>query len=339
MASERRTRAQRWFRRTLLLVATLLASNCGTTREGPTGGETHFLQHCESDPDCGGELVCACGVCTLPCSERSTCEQFADAVCHPVTATTSCQATSVGLCDVSCVADNDCASVSLSHRCLGGVCRDVEGPKSECVLGNASANEVVVLGDSFFALSHSTTAFLEDLAREVGTLSVGERYRDYSSVVGNALALGGTGIANQYEAAAAESPVKLVVMTGGGADVLLGSCDVIRPDCPLLVEAAQAARALFQRMADSGVEHVVYAFYPDPVDPVLREEVRALRPLLASVCEESPVPCEWLDLRTAFANNEAAYLDATGTSPTSAGAQATARAIWAAMQGPCAAEP
>jgi hypothetical protein len=127
-------------------------------------------------------------------------------------------------------------------------------------------------------------------------------------------------------------------MTGGGADVLLGSCDVIGPDCPLLVNASNAASALFERMANEGVEHVVYVFYPDPSDAKLREEVATLRTLLQSACEGSPTPCHWLDLRQAFAGHEATYLDPEGTTPTAEGAQASATAIWSVMQQQCIAQ-
>ena len=59
----------------------------------------------------------------------------------------------------------------------------------------------------------------------------------------DALALDGTGIADQYESAAASAPGKVVIMNGGGADVVLGSCSIIDAQCPLLVanEAAYTA--------------------------------------------------------------------------------------------------
>jgi hypothetical protein len=197
---------------------------------------------------------------------------------------------------------------------------------------------VVLLGDIFFALTHGITAFVEDAARQSGVLSAGERYRDFSSVMGNTLALLGNGIADQYAAATEEGPAKVVIMTGGGADVLIGSCDVVDADCPLLVEASSAASALFERMASDGVEHIVYVFYPNPSDATLREEVDMLRPLLRTACEASPTPCHWVDLRPAFAGNEATYLNGEGTTPTTAGARASATAIWSVMRQQCIAQ-
>jgi hypothetical protein len=338
MRTEGQASRLRAWGRGLLLALGLLAFDCAKTREDPTGGETHFLRQCDDDSaPCGSSLVCVCGLCTLPCDESSTCGRFAAADCVSPPATAGCGLASGGFCDVTCTADDDCSWLSTAHVCSGGVCRSDEVPPVGCPKDARSANELVVLGDAFFAVSHRITAFLEDFARQSGALSVGERYRDVSSVTGNTLALGGAGIEGQYLAASTDSPVRVVIMTGGGADVLLGSCEIIGSDCPLLVEAAEAARALFQRMADDGVERIFYAFYPDPTDPLLRAEVDALRPLIASACQESAVPCHFVDLRPAFAGHES-YLDATGTTPTPEGAEAAARQIWEEMRLQCVAQ-
>lgn len=325
--------------RGLLLALGLAGFACGSTREDPTGGETHFLALCDDDATiCGSNLACVCHVCTLPCSEAATCGRFPGASCAAPATADACAEATPGYCEVGCSSDAECADLSASHVCVNGACRSVEVAPRSCAASNVDANGVVLLGDSFFAITHRVTAFLELSARQSGKLAAGERFRDFSSVVGNTLALLGNGIADQYAAASAESPAKVVIMTGGGADVLIGSCDPIGPDCPLLVDATAALRALFERMASDGVEHVLYVFYPDPSDPTLREEVQTLRPLLQGACEDSPTPCHWVDLRSAFANNEATYLDSEGTTPTAEGAQATATAIWSVMQQECIAQ-
>jgi len=317
--------------RALLLASTaLLSFDCGSTREEPTGGETHFLSTCDSDAACG-DLSCVCHVCTLSCSGADSCGRFPGASC--VAAADDCGTQRV--CDISCSKPADCADVAGATACVAGVCRS---PDLACPAGDVSANEVAILGDAFFATSHQITGFLEDAARQSGVLSAGERYRDYSNLTANTLALGGNGIASQYDSAVAESAVKVVIMTGGGADVLLGSCDTISPDCPLLVDAANAAASLLQRLAMDGVEQVVYVFYPNPLDAKLQAEVDTLRPLLASVCQDSPVPCQWLDLRASFAGHEATYLDPPGIAPTLEGARASAHAIWNLMQRACIAQ-
>jgi hypothetical protein len=202
-----------------------------------------------------------------------------------------------------------------------------------------SANQVLVLGDTFFAVSHQITAYLEELARGAGVLQVGQRYRDNSTTVGsNALALAGNGIADQYQRGKAEASVRAVIMNGGGADVLGGHCQAPLSDCSVMLDAATAAEALFAQMAADGVSDVVYAFYADPVDASLRDKMDALRPLIQAKCEASPVPCHWLDLRPTFAGHYDEYILDDGMNPTDAGSRATAQAIWATMQRDCIAQ-
>jgi len=333
MRSETRA-LSRALRALLWVGAVFFSFDCGSTREEPTGGETHFLSTCDSDAACGGDLSCVCHVCTVTCAAAASCARFAGASC--VASAAACGTAKI--CDVSCAEPADCAGVPGATACVAGVCREPDRSVDECPASGIKANEVAILGDAFFATSHRITGFLEEAARQSGVLSAGERYRDYSNLTANTLALGGNGIASQYDSAVAESSVKVVIMTGGGADVLLGSCDTLSPECPLLVDAANAAADLLQRLAKDGVQHVVYVFYPDPADAKLRAEVDTLRPLLERVCQDSPVPCHWLDLRPPFAGNEATYLEPPGTSPTVDGARVGAQAIWSVMQQECIAQ-
>jgi hypothetical protein len=201
-----------------------------------------------------------------------------------------------------------------------------------------NANELVILGDSFFATTHQVTAYLEDLARGAGVLSVGERYQDKSRLIENALALDGQGILSQYDSAAAESPVKVVITNGGGADVLLGSCDPVGPDCPLLVNAAAAFAELLTRLESDGVSEVVYVSYPDPQDAAVLERMDDLRPLLQETCVNSVLPCHFIDLRPVFEGKYTEYIQSDGLNPTPAGSEATASAIWGVMQQECIAQ-
>jgi hypothetical protein len=307
-----------------------------------------------------------CGVCTLPCAERATCEALPAAQCVPGCVTEEVKAP--GVCEVSCVVDADCVVVSAAHRCEQGVCRagslasggggsggsgnaavagtggnagagaGAEAGAGVCDSGTVAANQVLVIGDSFFATTHQITAYLEGLARDAGAVSVGERYRDRSSLFTNGLALGGNGIEDQYTSGASEAEVKVVVMNGGGADALLGSCDSANASSAVVASAADAAHALFAKMAADQVEQVVYAFYPDPGDVNVKARIDALRPLIQSACETAPLPCHWLDLRTVFAGHYAAYVQTDQLNPTDAGARASAEAIWATMQQYCIAQ-
>jgi hypothetical protein len=347
-------------RAVLLLVSALLAPSCGNEGDVSTGGETHFLTVCEPASASCGNLTCLCGVCTLPCSQRPACGAFSDAACMVTSGADTCSNDpSPGHCDVPCVADSDCSVVSSLHRCVGGACRagsltsidggaggsgagsggtGASGAAGACTTGQVSGNQVLLIGDSFFASSHQITAYLEQLSRDAGVLAVGERYRDNSNITANALALVGHGIAAQYESGAAEAEVKAVIMNGGGADVFLGSCTTVDASCAAIADAATAAQDLLAKMAAGDVLAVVYAFYPDPVDDTVRAKMDILRPLIEKACATSPVPCRWLDLRPTFAGHYADYVMADGLNPTAVGSQASAGAIWATMQEYCIAQ-
>ena len=349
MAKIMLSKSTRWL--TILLAALAFSFSCKPESGEPTGGETHFLTRCDGSANtCGDRLMCVCGVCTLPCAERSACLALPAAQCVPGCVTDRVEAP--GVCEVSCVGDADCAVISSAHRCEQGVCRagvlgsggsggsvDVaDAGASACERGTVPANQVLIIGDSFFAASHQITAYLEGLARTAGSVATGERYRDRSSLISNALALAGSGIAEQYTSGVSEAEVKVVIMNGGGADALLGSCDNANASCSVVTAAASAAQALFAKMATDQVEHVVYAFYPDPGDANVKARVDALRPLIQSACVNAPLPCHWLDLRTVFAGHYAEYVRADQLNPTDAGARASAEAIWGTMQQYCVAQ-
>src|SRR6478736_3073540 len=334
-----------------VLALLFAAFSCQRQHDDPTGRETHFLVRCVPGSNtCGSGLSCVCGVCTLPCSERAVCEPLPAAACVASSNDAACGAAmTTGHCDVACLIDADCSVLSQRHRCQLGACRadspsgqaaDAGGSDaSACIRGAISANQLLVIGDSFIAASHQITAYLEGLARDAGTLPAGARYRDNSRLAVNTLANGG--IADEYAAAIAEAEVKVVIMNGGGADALVGACDTVDASCPPIAAAATAARELLAKMAADGVSNVVYVFYPDPVKdttPNLRAKVDALRPLIESACEASSVRCNFLDLRPIFADHYPDYIQADGMNPTSAGSQAAAQAIWAVMQNECIAQ-
>lgn len=320
--------------------ALLLLSHCDGQPHESTGGETHFLRTCDSNSTtspCGNSLGCVCDVCTIPCNGSGDCEDYPGSVCVGSDPSDSCGASpAVGRCDVECVTDADCTYLSASHECDNGTCR---APTSVCERGQVEANELLVIGDSFFAIDHRITAYVEELARADGAISTGERYRDNSSLVANSLAAQGNGLEQQYTDATAESSVQVVLMTGGGADILSTNCDATGPgpDCPALANAADAAARLLARMADDGVRHVVYVFYPDPVPVDVRARVEALRLMIQSVCDAAPLPCHFVDLNPAFVGHRD-YLQADGIFPSPAGSQASAAVIWATMRRYCIAQ-
>src|SRR5690606_8094912 len=210
------------------------------------------------------------------------------------------------VCDVTCPVDGDCLTLSSSHRCVGSVCRGdavgdpgsstgrTSGERACESAGTVAAKEVLLLGDSFFATSHQITAYLEDMARSSGVLQAGDRYRDHSRLTENALAFAGEGLLSQYQEAAAEVAAQVVIMNGGGADVLLGTCDPLDESCPLLLDAVLAFETLLGLMAQDDVADVIYVAYPDPQVEAVMERMDVLRPMLEEVCITSPAPCHWL---------------------------------------------
>lgn len=205
-----------------------------------------------------------------------------------------------------------------------------------CTYAELDTSRVVVLGDTFMALTHEVTTSLEALARASGVLPADESLRDESTVVSNALAAGGNGILGQYSRATEEAPVKIVIMNGGGADVLAATCeDPPSASCEALAAAALGARDFFARAAEDGVSHVLYAFYPNQSDPAYRARMDVLRPAIQAACDESPAPCHFVDLRPVFADHYAEYITAAGINPTLAGSEAAANAIWATMREVC----
>ena len=319
----------------------------------PTGGETHFLRVCDADADdCGHGLRCICGACTVPCEKDDACSQLEGATCEASSAACG-EDLGAATCDVVCQRTEDCLGLSAAAACLSGRCRLSSsspedgsssseggdgGAPSDCATDEVAANEVLVIGDSFFATTHQVTAFLEDFAREAGALQTGERYRDDSRLVGNALALDGGGILAQYQNATEEAPAKLVIMNGGGADVLLGSCEVLDEKCPLIENAASAFEDLLVQIGADGVADVIYVAYPDPEPMDVRARMDVLRPLLANICRSSRVPCHVVDLRAAFSESDARLISDDGLNPTSEGSQRAAAEIWQLMQEQCIAQ-
>jgi hypothetical protein len=254
------------------------------------------------------------------------------------------------LCDVGCRADADCLTLGSRYTCDGGYCRatGADGPArpplgaplgTGCDSNRVGASELLVIGDSLFELS-GMAGYLDDLARAEGSLLASESYRDYSSSLTSFLAQNAFSLTSQYSAAVLEGPARIVVMNGGATDVLQAGCpEPPNAQCPLVVDAVAGARSLLAQMADDGVESIVYAFYADPLNnPGLLARIDVLRPLIEAVCDDSSVPCHFLDLRPVFAGHYAEYVvGVDGIVFSANGAEATAQAIWSLMKERCVA--
>lgn len=187
-------------------------------------------------------------------------------------------------------------------------------------------SEVLVIGDSFLALSHDITKRLEENARKAGVLDSSDRFRDNS--VSGTLLNGGSSpnIPQQFKNGVNAGAVKYVIMDGGGNDCMMGSVD----------GAYNAFKTLIKQMETDGVIKVFYLFYPDAqggLAGVLNPNLTKLRPLIQSTVLGSTTPKGYFyDLRPTFEGKYSQYILSDGIHPTQAGSYAAADAIWAEMQ-------
>jgi lysophospholipase L1-like esterase len=196
-----------------------------------------------------------------------------------------------------------------------------------CVRDQVSPSEVVFIGDSFIALGNNIPNALDAIARAAGSLGQNESYR--RNAVSGTL-LGNGQIPTQYMNAVNASPVKVVLMNGGGNDCL--HQNNAKP-------AYTAAVSLFQNMAKRNTEHVVYFFYPDPLGSyaggTLQPCLDGLRPMMKSLCEGLTTPkCYFIDLRPGWKPADTS----DGIHTTAAGGKFVADKIWATMQQNCIAQ-
>jgi hypothetical protein len=201
------------------------------------------------------------------------------------------------------------------------------GGTGTCVRDQINPSEVVFIGDSFIALGNNIPNALHANARAAGSLGQNETYRN-NAVSGTLL--GNGQIPGQYNSAVNASPVKVVLMNGGGNDCLQAN----NPG-----PAYTAAMSLFQTMAQEGTQSVVYFFYPDPLGSFasgnLKPCLDGLRPMMKSLCEGLTAPkCYFIDLRSGW--NMSHTTD--GIHTTAAGGEFVADKVWAVMQQNCIAQ-
>ncbi|ACL75420.1 dockerin type I domain-containing protein [Ruminiclostridium cellulolyticum] len=199
-------------------------------------------------------------------------------------------------------------------------------PTTSFAAGQITGSEVLVIGDSFLAMSHDITKRLEQNAKNDGVLASTDKFRDLS-VSGTMLSGGiSPNIPQQYQNGVNAGPVKYVIMDGGGNDCIGGSVS----------NAVTAARNLFQQMGKSGTVKVFYLFYPDAVGGMagmLNPNLNTLRPQIQSIVTSSTTPKGYfLDLRPTFEGKYSSYILSDGIHPTMEGSYAAADAIWAEMK-------
>jgi hypothetical protein len=152
--------------------------------------------------------------------------------------------------------------------------------------GQVKASEVVMLGDSYMDKSYGNVgANIIAAAQQAGSLASGTAYREY--YLAGAAMNNGSGQLNipyQYDtmakgdlAVAMPKDIKVVIMDGGGNDVLIDqrSCLSDATETALMADTAcmtavsntvARAKQLWQEMATDGVKQIVFYFYPH-LDP------------------------------------------------------------------------
>lgn len=197
-----------------------------------------------------------------------------------------------------------------------------------------NGSDVMVIGDSYFALSGEIVRALENEARNAGVLGANDRFRDYT-VSGSTLA--NNGIPSQYKNGINSGKVKYVIMDGGGNDCLQGwNPPPYDANTPFIKNATDAVTNLLKDMKNDGVVKVFYLFYPNPNGDLngLKGKLDALRPIMQSTVANAPIKPEtyFFDIRPAWDGHLSEYTLPDGIHPTTAGSVATAKAMWAEMQ-------
>lgn len=223
---------------------------------------------------------------------------------------------------------------------------------NECI---TKSSQVILMGDSYINwLSHT---FPTDLYAEAG-----QTFRSYA-IGAYSMGSGGIGfIPTQFDTAIAADPdIKVIVLDGGGNDVLVpdtvqfpqgASCknDLNSPnipDCQKIVEKAiDTALSLMERVVAQGVTDVVYFFYPHVPEGTLigglypNAILDYALPRVKAACDGAEamtggqLRCHFVDLVPVFEGHPE-WFAAGDIHPNPAGSQAMAKAVWQKMQDAC----
>ena len=134
-----------------------------------------------------------------------------------------------------------------------------------------AGSQVVFLGDSYssYALAHTDLYILMGQRASMnGALPMGMRYVNYA-VAGTTLAVVGAQIPGQWTSASAAKPIYLVIMDGGGNDVLIDNMQCLADGsqndagCKMVVANSVAkAKEMWASMKMAGVSDVIWFWYP-----------------------------------------------------------------------------
>jgi hypothetical protein len=269
-------------------------------------------------------------------------------------------------------AGEDSGSGSAGDDGSVGVDAETDGAApSMCETGQVQPSEVVMLGDSY----------LDPNFGNVGPtlmMIANAMYRPY--YIGGASINGGSGQFNipyQFDSMAvpANPDIKVVIMDGGGNDILLDNRQCLTTpvagdtSCHTVInDVMTKVQQLIADEASKGTEHIVYFFYPHIDTTTIYSGADAndwldyAYPLAAQsccgssapgagaadlTCHGSPVPgldCTFVDTRPEFVGHNDPtmsseyWFDAFGIHPNKQGAGVLANKVWQQMQKYCVAQ-
>jgi lysophospholipase L1-like esterase len=234
----------------------------------------------------------------------------------------------------------------MSSAGAGGAAGGEPGTKVPQMCLKMPSN-VVFIGDSYinYALAHpELNGMIAALAIKDGALQTGQNYTDYA-VPGTTLSAGTPQIPGMWtQAKAANKNIQVVVMDGGGNDVLINNmqCKVngssMDATCKMVVQASlNTAKMMISDMKASGVTEVIYFFYPHPPTGGWEIDDYAI-PMLDAMCaglSDSKFQCRFINTVPIFANHNDWYAS-DGIHANATGEQAIADVIWKQMKADCA---
>ncbi|HET9959937.1 MAG TPA: SGNH/GDSL hydrolase family protein [Polyangiaceae bacterium] len=201
-----------------------------------------------------------------------------------------------------------------------------EGGMTSCSHGLIQANQVLWIGDSWVTLPGEQHLAVRDFARAAGAIGMDEDY-----VVLATPAAGIEAISKQYEAQqSTTNPPKVVIMDGGTWDTLVDN----GAEETVAAVVVSFERLLAKIAADGSVQHVIYYLMPELASI---GGVAALRPPLMRACQQSTVPCHFIDLQPLWLNHPE-YTARDGIQASDAGAAVIAESIWGIMRENCIAQ-
>jgi len=199
--------------------------------------------------------------------------------------------------------------------------------------GKGNGRDVVTIGDSWMSNTLLTGDGIEGALRRLTR----QRYRNYGvqGVMLLSSSLFGAAIPTQFDRALrASRDIKTVIMTGGGNDII--QTPGLQQDCARggqtcqrkLEQIGAGLKALWQKMADSGVKDVVYIGYASDAGSSGEGAANANANGVAQLCAAAPLNCHLID-STPIVRGQ---FNIDGIHPSRAANDRLAQAIWTLME-------